>query len=155
MARWCWRKNVLELPVLRRTANRGGTCQGQAPQGPVGEGGDHQPKPAIRVIRTQHRPKPVDFHFSNTTKVGSALRRVMECSDHGASNNSVIFLFLIVGQQSAQLAQWAAWACAERSEDPDPHAQREAADFPSGTVREMSKKGTEALPNAGVMMPVE
>ena len=34
-------------------------------------------------------------------------------------------------------------------------AQREAADFPSGTVGELSKKGTEALPNAGVMVPSE
>ena len=140
MSRWCWRRNVLQLPVLRRTANRGRTCQGQAPRGWAKAETISQILPFGCVVPNigQHQST-----FSNTTKVDCVLWRVTECSnffDHSIGPTRPMGR---VG--SAQSAP----------ETDTAHAQMEAADFPSGTVRELSKKGTVVLPNAGVMMPCD
>ena len=61
--------------------------------------------------------------------------------------------FLITGKQSAQLAQFAAWAVRRALRRPPETSPRTEGGcrLPNGTVRELSKKGTEALPDAGVM----
>ena len=107
-------RNVLPLLVLRRTANGGRTCQGQAPPGFVGRGR----RPAKACHSGVSYPTP-----ANTGRHSTTTRRSTASS--GGSWKTVT---MIIGKQSAQLHQWAAWAvrrALQRTQTT--HAKREAA----------------------------